>query len=51
MDDELKEAADNLAANVKSFLSSLPFVAPEQIEFQAQVKLREPLEEYENVRN
>jgi hypothetical protein len=45
-----EEAADNLASNVRSFLTSLPFMAPEQISFQAQVKLQEPLDEYMEVR-
>jgi hypothetical protein len=48
--DEIIESADNLASNVKSFLASLPYVAPEMIEFQANVKLAEPLAEYQIVR-
>jgi hypothetical protein len=47
----LEEAADNLAANVRSFLTSLPFMAPEQVEFQSKVKLQEPLDEYNIVRH
>jgi hypothetical protein len=41
------ESVSNLAANVRSFLGSLPYVAPEQVEFQAEVKLRQPLAEYD----
>lgn len=44
------EAADWLASNVRSFLSSLPYTAPEALELQASVKLREPLEGYEAAR-
>jgi hypothetical protein len=50
-EDPVLAAADNLAANVRSFLSSLPFVAPEQVEFQSMVKLREPLDEYNIARH
>lgn len=42
-----ERAANALAAGVRSFLSSLPYMAPEMVEFQARVKLAEPLAEYE----
>lgn len=42
-----EEAANNLAAGVRSFLESLPFCAPENIGAQAQAKLVEPLAEYD----
>jgi hypothetical protein len=42
-------AAEALAGGVRSFLSSLPYTAPEAIDFQARVKLAGPLEEYESV--
>jgi hypothetical protein len=38
-----REAAQSLAAGVRSFLASLPFMAPEMIDTQARVKLLEPL--------
>ena len=41
------EAAEHLAAGVRSFLSSLPFMAPETVGLQARVKLAEPLAEFE----
>lgn len=40
------EAADALAGGVKSFLESLPFMAPEMVGTQAQIKLAEPLQDY-----
>lgn len=42
-------AADALAAGVRSFLSSLPYQAPEAISFQASAKLLVPLREFEAV--
>jgi hypothetical protein len=52
MSDELKQArvedaADTLAGGVRSFLSALSCMAPEALEFQARVKLAEPLLEYD----
>ena len=41
------EAAAGLAEGVRSFLSSLPYMAPEAIGFQAKVKLAEPLADYD----
>ncbi len=41
-------AADNLAANVKSFLGSAPFCAPENFPFIIEEKLTKPLAEYED---
>lgn len=40
-------AADALAGGIRSFLSSLPYAAPEAIGYQARVKLAGPLAEYE----
>jgi hypothetical protein len=42
-----ERAANALAAGVRSFLSSLPYMAPETVELQARTKLAEPLAEYE----
>jgi hypothetical protein len=47
---EALAAAEALAAGVRSFLSSLPFTAPESVDFQAQAKLAEPLRDYEAAR-
>lgn len=44
---ETDEATSALAGGVRSFLSSLAFMAPEAISFQARVKLAEPLAEWE----
>lgn len=44
------DAADNLAAGVRSFLESFPYMAPEMIGMQARVKLAEPLRDYELMR-
>lgn len=46
----LADAADELAAGVRSFLQTLPFAAPESIGLHASVKLREKLEEYERIK-
>jgi hypothetical protein len=51
MDGEVFGSADNLAANVRSFLGSLNFMAPEMVETQAMIKLREPLDEYNIARH
>jgi hypothetical protein len=45
------EAADELAAGVESFLKSLPYLAPEAIDFHVQVRLREPLEAFREVQS
>lgn len=45
--DSPQDVADELAAGVRSFLSSLSFMAPEMVELQAQVKLAQPLAGYE----
>jgi hypothetical protein len=46
-DPDYKKAADKLAAMVKSFIKSAPFVAPENMEFMVEEKLNRPLSEYE----
>ena len=46
----LSEAAEDLAAGVRDFLSSLPYMAPEMVELQAKVKLGEPLADYDAAR-
>lgn len=45
--EELREVVESMAAGIQSFLSSLPYCAPENVAFQAKVKLGEPLAEFE----
>jgi hypothetical protein len=46
---DVADVADELAAGVRSFLSSLAFMAPEAVELQARVKLAEPLAGYDAI--
>jgi hypothetical protein len=41
------ERGEELAAGVRGFLGTLPYMAPEAVELQARIRLAEPLAEYE----
>lgn len=43
---ELVEAMQTFASNVRSFLDSLPFMAPESLGMHADVRLRQPLDAF-----
>jgi hypothetical protein len=43
---ELMGAMQTLASNVRSFLDSLPFMAPESVGMHADVRLRQPLDAF-----
>lgn len=47
---DVGEAAEELAANVRSFVGALPFVAPEALQFHVDERLKIPLAEYDQAR-